>query len=76
MASRLPAETWRLYSGKWGLYYYEDYALYMSQTSFSMVGKDPFTSERQGFMYKGRGNFFLRNRSSDTGFVRCVKDTN
>lgn len=53
----------------------EEPPFYMCQTSFSMDGKAPYTSERDGFMWSTASKvFMLRNNNSETGYVRCVRD--
>lgn len=56
---------------------YDGNLYYMCQTSFSMDGKNGFTSERDGFMWiYDSGVFMLQNSRDEVGYVRCVKDTN
>ena len=56
---------------------YDGNLYYMCQTSFSMDGKNGFTSERDGFMWiYDSGVFMLQNNRNEVGYVRCVKDTN
>ena len=56
---------------------YDGNGYYMCQTSFSMDGKNGFTSERDGFMWiYESGVFMLQNNRNEVGYVRCVKDTN
>ena len=56
---------------------YDGNLYYMCQTSFSMDGKNGFTSERDGFMWiYESGVFMLQNSRDEVGYVRCVKDAN
>ena len=60
-----------LSDGRW-------YGLFMCQTSFSMNGLSPYYDTlREGFMWiYESGVFMLQNDRKETGYVRCVKDTN
>lgn len=60
-----------LSDGRW-------YGLFMCQTSFSMNGLSPYYDTlREGFMWiYESGVFMLQNDRNETGYVRCVKDTN
>ena len=51
---------------------------YMCQTSFSMNGMGPYSNGlREGFMWGySNGVFMLQNKTTEVGYVRCVKDTN
>ena len=52
-------------------------AYYMCQTSFSMDGRNGYTTDRDGFMWiYETGVFMLQNGRHEVGYVRCVKDTN
>ena len=49
---------------------------YMSQTSFSMNGTEPYDNGlREGFMWNSsNGLFILQNNRDERGYVRCVRD--
>lgn len=64
MSTRLPSGAWT--NDCPGNYY-------MSQTGFSLKGKDPYTEARVGFILHKDGNFLLVN-GGETGVVRPVKD--
>ena len=82
MATRLPSNAWETFVcwGPAGILSYSAQALYMCQTSFSMVGYSyddySYTDERQTFIWNpGNGGvFYLQNETSERGYVRCVRD--
>lgn len=77
MSSRLPEDAWKTYVGKgpagnertWSK------AMYLCQTAFSMDGKYPYDSNRDGFYYNAQNKkFVLQNDQGEVGYVRCVRD--
>ena len=81
MATRLPSNAWETFecSGPLGGRY-NARALYMCQTSFSMVGERydsySYTNARQTFIWnpENGGIFYLQNETNERGYVRCVRD--
>lgn len=75
MSSRMPSDAWKTFT---------DLARtlkpdYVCQTAFSLNGKYPYSSERNGFMWhSSNSEFFLQNDGSnggpEKGYVRPVQD--
>ena len=51
---------------------------YISQTAFSMDGKSPYNSSRDGFLWNSEKDVFMlqNNTEEEKGYVRPVKDVN
>lgn len=79
MTTRMPSDAWETFRDSfWGLHYEID-PDYVCQTAFSLNGKSPYSSERNGFMWHSSNReFFLQNDSSnggpEKGYVRPVQD--
>lgn len=71
MSTRMPADAWKtFYSNNQNIK-----PFYMCQTSFSLNGKSPYTSERDGFYWdSSSGNFILQNYRTEKGYVRPIQD--
>lgn len=79
MTTRMPENAWEEFDGRWNLVYYSIKPDYVSQTAFSLNGKYPYSSERNGFMWHSSNReFFLQNDGSnggpEKGYVRPVQD--
>lgn len=67
MSTRMPASAWGTFGGT--------KPNYISLTSFSMDGIDPYTDQRDGFLWNSNsGTFFLQNSTEEEGYVRPVQD--
>lgn len=97
LATRLPEEYWPKYTVNvtWWEWHWGDISrtqytgqitkspVLMSQTLFSLAGKEDYGSLRRGFMWQPGGNFFLENSYDDNngsyydnGYLLLIKDTN
>lgn len=79
MTTRMPEGAWKEFDGRWNWVYYSIKPDYVSQTAFSLNGKYPYSSERNGFMWHSSNReFFLQNDGSnggpEKGYVRPVQD--
>lgn len=79
MTTRMPSDAWETFSDRYNLVRDEITPDYVCQTAFSLNGKFPYSSERNGFMWHSKNReFFLQNDSKnggpEKGYVRPVQD--
>ena len=78
MGTRLPEDAWKRYDDRWGAYYHESKAMYITYTSFSRGtygnGDRTFSNKTGGFRFNAEDGSIGATESGHGGYVRGVKD--